>query len=91
MKRFIAGAVCPDCRALDRLVLEARAGANGDEEWQRCVACGYEAVRPGANSSHMAVPRGKPERPTQPSAKIETQTVKIMDLQPKLDAQDEPK
>ena len=92
MKRFIAGAVCPECRALDRLVLETRAGANGDEEeWQRCVACGYQVPRPGASSAPVGVPRGKPERAVQPSSKIESQTVKIMDLQPKLDAQDEPK
>ncbi len=91
MKRFIAGAVCPECRAVDRLVLEVRAGADGvaDEEWQRCVACGYEAPRPG--SAYESVPRGKPERRVRGQVEIESQTVKIMDLQPKLDAQDDPK
>ena len=91
MKRFIAGAVCPECRAVDRLVLEVRAGADGvaDEEWQRCVACGYEAPRPG--SAYESVPRGKPERRLRGQVEIESQTVKIMDLQPKLDAQDDPK
>ena len=91
MKRFIAGAVCPECRAVDRLVLEVRAGADGvaDEEWQRCVACGYESTRPG--SAHESVPRGKPERRVRGQVEIESQTVKIMDLQPKLDAQDDPK
>lgn len=42
--RFIAGAVCPDCRALDRLVIEAV----GDAEQRRCVACGYTDQRPAA-------------------------------------------
>jgi uncharacterized metal-binding protein (TIGR02443 family) len=36
--RFIAGAVCPKCSAMDRLqVFEA----NGEQK-RRCVACGHE-------------------------------------------------
>ena len=37
MKRFIAGAVCPTCRAVDRIVLEVTdAGST-----RRCVSCGH--------------------------------------------------
>ena len=92
MKRFIAGAVCPECRALDRLVLEVRVSPEGtEEEWQRCVACGYEARRPQVTSGPSSVPRGKPERRGQDVREVTPQTLKIMDLQTKLDPQDEPK
>lgn len=36
-RRFIAGAVCPDCRAVDRIVLEDE----GEVRRRRCVACGH--------------------------------------------------
>jgi uncharacterized metal-binding protein (TIGR02443 family) len=36
--RFIAGAVCPACGAMDRLQLLE---ADGDQR-RRCVACGHE-------------------------------------------------
>ena len=36
--RFIAGAVCPTCGAMDRLQLFERQG----EPRRRCVACGHE-------------------------------------------------
>jgi len=40
-RRFIAGAVCPRCAAMDRMVV--------DMETQRreCVACGFSEERPG--------------------------------------------
>lgn len=37
MRRFIAGAVCPECRAVDRIVLEQE----GALQRRRCVSCGY--------------------------------------------------
>jgi len=36
-RRFIAGAVCPECRALDRIVLEEADG----ERRRLCVSCGH--------------------------------------------------
>ena len=41
-RRFIAGAVCPRCGALDRLVIEEREGDNPPS--RRCVACGFVDV-----------------------------------------------
>lgn len=39
-RRFIAGAVCPKCRALDRIVIET-----GDTESRRsCVDCDFSEV-----------------------------------------------
>ena len=45
-RRFIAGAVCPECRAVDRIVLEDEAAVRR----RRCVACGHtdELVREAA-------------------------------------------
>ncbi|HEX7034696.1 MAG TPA: YheV family putative metal-binding protein [Pseudomonadales bacterium] len=37
LRRFIAGAVCPECRALDRIVVEEQDG----ERRRRCVSCGF--------------------------------------------------
>ena len=41
-RRFIAGAVCPQCQALDRLVLEI--DANNQEQRRHCVACGFSEL-----------------------------------------------
>ena len=41
-RRFIAGAVCPQCQALDRLVLEV--DANNQEQRRHCVACGFSEL-----------------------------------------------
>jgi uncharacterized metal-binding protein (TIGR02443 family) len=43
-RRFIAGAVCPACGAMDRLVLEPEGSG------RRCVACGYRDELPVAAS-----------------------------------------
>lgn len=43
-RRFIAGAVCPACGAMDRLALEA------DGKGRCCVACGYQDELPVAAS-----------------------------------------
>lgn len=37
MRRFIAGAVCPQCRSVDRIVVEVREA----DKRRRCVACGH--------------------------------------------------
>lgn len=36
-RRFIAGAVCPQCRVTDRIVIEEQDG----ERRRRCVSCGF--------------------------------------------------
>ncbi len=65
-KQFIAGAVCPECNVLDRLVVEY-AAVVADEpplSRRRCVECGFSdpfsAEAPAQSTG--AVPRGKPER-----------------------------
>ncbi|NLZ87178.1 MAG: YheV family putative metal-binding protein, partial [Gammaproteobacteria bacterium] len=41
-RRFIAGAKCPKCQALDRVVMLT----SGEDEWIECIECGYEENRP---------------------------------------------
>ncbi len=36
-KRFIAGAVCPKCGAMDRVVMYVE----GDKQFRECVNCGF--------------------------------------------------
>ncbi|MAB26120.1 MAG: hypothetical protein CL580_00420, partial [Alteromonadaceae bacterium] len=38
--RFVAGAVCPSCQEMDRMVIDGAA----DE--RRCVVCGFVEARP---------------------------------------------
>ncbi|MCW8884024.1 MAG: YheV family putative metal-binding protein [Motiliproteus sp.] len=38
IKRFIAGAVCPRCGAMDRL----RTWRDEEREYRECIDCGYE-------------------------------------------------
>ncbi len=35
--RFIAGAICPECHAIDRI----RVQGQGDDAVRECVACGF--------------------------------------------------
>ena len=37
-KRFIAGAVCPRCSLMDKLVMYKE----GEKEFRECVSCGYK-------------------------------------------------
>ena len=48
-RRFIAGAKCPKCEALDRVVMLS----SGEDEWIECVECGYTENR----STHIDEPQ----------------------------------
>lgn len=37
-RRFIAGAKCPQCQAVDKVVMFRRSGI----QYQACVSCGYQ-------------------------------------------------
>lgn len=47
-RRFIAGAVCPDCGAMDKLYVEAPATK------PVCAACGYEMQDPQQTNTEMS-------------------------------------
>ena len=42
-KRFIAGAVCPECKQMDKIAVFTE---DDGEEVAKCVACGYQSLRP---------------------------------------------
>ena len=39
-RRFIAGAVCPRCAAMDRIVVDL------ENDQRECIACGFSDARP---------------------------------------------
>lgn|GEM_PF-34432 len=78
--RFIAGAVCPECRAIDRIVVRDIEGGLGRE--QACIACGFSQPEQTdmQQVKHGLVPRGKPERkPAATDTSIESQPVRFID------------
>jgi uncharacterized metal-binding protein (TIGR02443 family) len=49
-RRFIAGAVCPRCARMDKIVV------NLDTDQRECVACGFSEERPGCDQPGQAAP-----------------------------------
>ena len=71
-RRFIAGAVCPRCSAMDKIV------ANLDTDTRECVACGFNEARP----EDKGQPSELPTRVSRPAARrVETpaESVTIID------------
>lgn len=69
-KRFIAGAVCPRCGVMDRIVVSA------DGESRECIACHFSDERPADT------PQPLETRVTRPAARridTEAQVVRLMD------------
>lgn len=65
-KRFIAGAVCPRCSAMDRIVMFT----TGDGTFRECVSCGFrdrqpdaEDMTPSPEVQTRVTPREEPEPP----------------------------
>lgn len=59
-RRFIAGAVCPRCALLDKIVVDL------DTDQRLCVSCGFSEDRPGipASSPPGVFVQHLPELPT---------------------------
>ena len=57
-RRFIAGAICPNCQALDRLVIEA---SEDESTLRRCVSCGFSEVMD--TQPRVALPGRLEQRP----------------------------
>ncbi len=80
-RRFIAGAVCPRCALMDKILVDL------DTDQRKCVNCGFSEDRPGLPaSSPLAVAAQKPrELPTRVSRaaarRVETpaQSITIID------------
>lgn len=81
-KRFIAGAVCPRCAQMDKLVMYN----NGDNQQVReCVSCGYSDIMtdegPQAMNADELVTRVNQPRPGEETLahEDEVQVVSIID------------
>jgi len=74
-KRFIAGAVCPRCSAVDTLMTYCL----GDESYRECVDCGFvEKLRFKNPSKELTTRVNKTEK----DIKDETQVVNIVEIKP---------
>ena len=85
-KRFVSGAICPECRELDRTVLEAVPLDSLEDDvdeisaqvQRRCVSCGFtEIMASEAPPNGVVLPRARFERNRVPAA--EPQVVRLMD------------
>ncbi len=66
-RRFIAGAVCPNCSRVDRMVVDL------DTDRRECVACGFSEARPTGAPPPGTPPGELPTRVTRAAARrIET-------------------
>ncbi|KAB0629067.1 YheV family putative metal-binding protein [Acinetobacter gandensis] len=67
-RRFIAGAKCPKCQAMDRVVMLT----SGEDEWIECIDCGYSENRP----THV-------DQPEQPAVPDDIGVIQFKPRQPK--------
>ena len=68
-RKFIAGAVCPECGVMDRIVVEAA----GSDTIRRCVACGFSDSR---NFAEGALPKSRLTR-SSPATREATPVTKV--------------
>lgn len=78
-RRFIAGAICPQCAELDKIVMY------DDEQqrrWRECVSCGFRDIQSHSKDEPREITtRVNQPRPGQPSLAHEDQVdiVKVVD------------
>ena len=74
-RRFIAGAVCPECRATDRMVVIGEP----PEQRRECIECGFTEKAP--QLPHSGEPPGRLQRTqqAQPPHSDDIQGVRILD------------
>jgi uncharacterized metal-binding protein (TIGR02443 family) len=82
-RRFIAGAVCPRCALMDKIVVDL------DTDYRSCVSCGFSEERPSESDAAETVPakgavREVPTRVSRPAARrVETPAQPITFIDPK--------
>lgn len=64
-RRFVAGAVCPRCSAMDKLVVYSEDG----KDFRECVACDYKD-----EMRFQAQPREMETRVNTPAEQVEAET-----------------
>lgn len=75
-RRFIAGAVCPRCGEMDKLIVYL------DSDQRECVACGFNEGRP----RDMGPEPELPTRVSRPAARrVETQAETVTLIDPRKD------
>lgn len=79
-KRFIAGAHCPKCQAMDKIFVYREA----DQNIRECVSCGFREAQALATFS-----RGPETRVTRDHSLNEPQTVRL--LEPDAEPSSKPK
>lgn len=60
-RRFIAGAVCPRCALMDKIVVDL------ETDQRECVACGFVEARPGNTATKVQAETAGRELPTRVS------------------------
>ena len=80
-RRFIAGAVCPRCGEMDRVVVDL------DSDRRECTACGFSETRPAApdaGKAGSAAPGVLPTRVSRAAARrVETVAEPVMLVDPR--------
>ncbi len=71
-RRFIAGAVCPRCGEMDKIVVDM------DSEQRECVACGFSEGRPSDTASTTELPT-RVSRAAARRVETEAEPVKLID------------
>jgi uncharacterized metal-binding protein (TIGR02443 family) len=88
-KRFIAGAICPDCRVVDRIVVETAAATPLLPELsrRRCVSCEFcDEFSETSQRLSQAIPKGRAER----AKNSDEQASKVRILEPGVGRKNEP-
>ena len=71
-RRFIAGAVCPRCAAMDKIVVDL------DTDHRECVACGFSDARPDGGEKTAELPT-RVSRAAARRIETPTEVVKLLD------------
>ncbi|MEQ9465389.1 MAG: YheV family putative metal-binding protein [Haliea sp.] len=76
-RRFIAGAVCPRCSAMDTIVVDR------DTDLRECVACGFSDPRPKDKAPAPAEPGTRVSRAAARRVETAAEAVRILEPAPK--------
>jgi len=75
-RRFIAGAVCPRCGLMDKIVVDSEA------DIRECISCGFQDQRP---LDKPAEPRTRVNRPAARRVETPAEAVRLVDSAPEAD------
>lgn len=68
-RRFIAGAVCPRCGKMDKLLVDS------DSQQRECVSCGFTDARPSETPGEL---KTRVSRPAARRVETPAQTITIL-------------